>query len=166
MQTIRKFVDKIIELICITFVGAMTALVTWQVVTRYFFKNPSVITEQLSKYMFVWLVLLASSYVFGKREHMSIVFIKEKFTGSTGLVVDIIIELIIIAFALGILVLGGYKNVLLTMTQQDSVLPIKIGVLYGMLPVCGVLTTFYSLCNIIDIAKGFFKKEALKSKTT
>ncbi|MFZ5967712.1 MAG: TRAP transporter small permease [Bacillota bacterium] len=164
MHTLRKFVDKVIELICIAFVGIMTALVTWQVITRYFFKEPSAITEQLSKYMFVWLVLLAAAYVFGKREHMSIVFIKEKFTGRAGLMIDIVIELIVMAFAFGILVFGGYKNTLLTMTQQDSVLPVTIGVIYGMLPVCGALTTFYSVCNIIDIAKGFSKKEAPKAE--
>lgn len=164
LQAIRQLVDKVIELICIAFVGIMTVLVTWQVITRYFFQSPSAITEQLSKYMFVWLVLLASAYVFGKREHMSIEFIREKFTGNTGLAINILIELIVMVFAFGILVYGGYKNTLLTMAQQDSALPITIGVIYAMLPICGVLTTFYSVCNIINIAGGFSKKEAPRAE--
>ncbi|MBB6214390.1 TRAP-type C4-dicarboxylate transport system permease small subunit [Anaerosolibacter carboniphilus] len=164
MEAIRKIVDKVLEFICIAFVGIMTGLVSWQVITRYFFKAPSAISEQLSKYMFIWLVLLASAYVFGKREHMSILFIKEKFTGSISMVVDMIIELIVMAFALGILVFGGYKNVLLTMAQQDSALPITIGVIYAMLPICGVLITFYSLCNIVSIAKGFSDREVPKAE--
>lgn len=159
MQMIRNFVDKTIEFICIAFVGLMTVLVTWQVFTRYALKSPSAITEQLSKYMFVWLVLLGSAYVFGKREHMSMEFIREKFTGRMRISIEIIIELIVMAFALGILVYGGYKNTLLTMTQQDSALPIKIGLVYAMLPVSGVITAFYSLCNIINFSKDFSKKE-------
>jgi TRAP-type C4-dicarboxylate transport system permease small subunit len=158
---IRNLVDKAIEFICISFVGLMTILVTWQVFTRYALKSPSAITEQLSKYMFVWLVLLGSAYVFGKREHMSMEFIREKFTGRVRISVEIIIELIVMAFALGILVYGGYKNTLLTMTQQDSALPIKIGLVYAMLPVSGVITAFYSLCNIINFSKDFTKKEVL-----
>lgn len=164
MQTIRKFVDKVIEFICIAFVGIMTILVTWQVITRYFFKQPSAITEQLSKYMFVWLVLLGSAYVFGKREHMSMVFIKEKFTGRAAVTVDIIVELIVVIFALGVLVIGGYKNTMLTMGQSDSALPITIGMIYIMLPISGVLTMFYGICNIFKIAKGFSKQEAIEEK--
>jgi len=164
MQTIRKLVDKVIESICIAFMGIMTILVTWQVITRYFLENPSVISEQLSKYLFIWLVLLATAYVFGKKEHMSIVFIKEKFTGRAGLVLDSIIELIVMVFAMGILVFGGYKNTILTLVQQDSALPIKIGFVYAMLPICGVLIVFYCLCNVIDIAKDFSKKEVQKAE--
>lgn len=162
METIRKYVDKFIEFICIAFVGIMTVLVTWQVITRYFFKQPSAITEQTSKYMFVWLVLLGAAYVFGKREHMSMVFIKEKFTGRAAVTVDIVVELIVIGFALGILVIGGYKNTLLTMSQSDSALPITIGMIYIMLPISGLLTVFYGICNIFKIAKGSSKEEALK----
>lgn len=162
MQTIRKLVDKVIEYICISFVAVMTILVTWQVITRYFLKNPSTITEQLSKYMFVWLVLLASAYVFGKREHMNVVFIKEKFSGKTRFAIEIISEMIILIFAVGVLVIGGYKNTLLTMTQKDSALPITIGCVYIMLPVCGVLTTFYSVCNIVDIVKVYYKNKIEK----
>jgi TRAP-type transport system small permease protein len=164
MQTIRKFVDKVIEFICISFVAIMTVLVTWQVITRYFFKNPSTVTEQLSKYMFVWLVLLAAAYVFGKREHMSMVFIKEKFTGRAAVTVDIIVELIVMGFAIGVLVIGGYRNTLMTMTQSDSALPIKIGMIYSMLPISGALTAFYSLCNIFEITRGFAKKKAPKAE--
>lgn len=164
METLRKYVDKVIEFICITFVAIMTILVTWQVITRYFFKSPSAVTEQLSKYMFVWLVLLGTAYVFGKREHMSMVFVKEKFTGRAAVSVDIIVELIVIVFALGILVIGGYKNTLLTMTQSDSALPITIGMIYVMLPISGLLTMFYGICNILNIVKGASEEKALKTK--
>ena len=164
METLRKYVDKIIEYICIAFIGIMTLLVTWQVITRYVFKSPSAITEQTSKYMFVWLVLLGTAYVFGKREHMSMVFIQEKFTGRTAVIVNIIIELIVIAFAYGVLVMGGYKNTLLTMSQSDSALPITIGMIYVMLPISGLLTVFYGICNIFKIAKSASKEKALKAE--
>lgn len=45
-----------------------TILVTFQVVVRYF-NSPNAYTESLSKYMFVWMVMYGSAYVFGLREH-------------------------------------------------------------------------------------------------
>lgn len=164
MQTIRKYTDKVIEYICISFIAIMTTLVTWQVITRYFLKSPNAYTEQICKYMFIWLVLLASAYVFGKKEHMSIVFLREKFTGSAAVKVNIIIELIVIIFAIGVLVIGGFNNTLLTMSQSDSVLPITIGMIYVMLPISGLLTVMYSICNIMDILNGKLEKEDIKSE--
>ncbi|MBU3113948.1 TRAP transporter small permease [Clostridium lacusfryxellense] len=164
MQTIRKYTDKVIEYICISFIAIMTTLVTWQVITRYFFKSPNAYTEQICKYMFIWLVLLASAYVFGKKEHMSIVFLREKFTGRAAVKVNIIIELIVIIFAIGVLVVGGFNNTLLTMGQSDSVLPITIGMIYMMLPISGLLTVMYSICNIMDILNGKLEEEDIKSE--
>ena len=164
MQTIRKYTDKVIEYICISFIAIMTALVTWQVITRYFFKSPNAYTEQICKYMFIWLVLLASAYVFGKKEHMSIVFIREKFTGRTAVKVNIMVEVIVIVFALSVLVIGGFNNTLLTMGQHDSVLPITISMIYVMLPISGLLTVMYSICNIMDILNGNLEKEDIKSE--
>ncbi|KEI03164.1 hypothetical protein ADU90_04010 [Clostridium botulinum] len=166
MKSIRKVIDKFIEWICIFFIGTMTILVTWQVITRYFFKKPSAISEQLSKYMFVWLVLLASAYVFGKREHMAIVFLKEKFSGIQRCIIEVICEIVIFIFAGSILFYGGFKNTLLTLTQRDSALPITIGCIYIMIPICGFIIMFYSICNICDVIKTFSKcdKKSINKK--
>ena len=63
MENIKNILNKIIEIFCIAIMGIMTILVTWQVITRYFFNNPSVVTEQTSQYLFVWLVMYGSAYV-------------------------------------------------------------------------------------------------------
>jgi TRAP-type C4-dicarboxylate transport system permease small subunit len=51
MENIKNILNKIIEIFCIAIMGIMTILVTWQVITRYFFNNPSVVTEQTSQYL-------------------------------------------------------------------------------------------------------------------
>ena len=58
MNNIKHLIDKIVEIICIILLSAMTLLVTYQVIVRYFFNAPSTFSEVLSKYLFVWLVML------------------------------------------------------------------------------------------------------------
>ena len=65
IETLKSWVDKIISSACILIVGAMTILVTYQVVARYLFNSPSAVSEVLSRYLFIWLVLFGSAYVFG-----------------------------------------------------------------------------------------------------
>lgn len=151
MNELRKFLDKIIEFFCIVLMSFMTILVTWQVITRYIFNNPSAVTEQLCQYLFIWLVLFGSAYIFGRREHMQINFIKEKLPKKLGAVCDILQETIILIFTFGVLVIGGYLSVIKQMVQFDAALQIPIGVVYSAIPISGVFVLFYSFLNIKKI---------------
>ncbi|MEG0068605.1 MAG: TRAP transporter small permease [Cetobacterium sp.] len=153
MDTIKNILNKIIELFCIGIMGIMTLLVSWQVFTRYFFNKPSAITEQLSQYLFVWLVLYGAAYVFGKREHMKISFIRDRVPNKIGILFDFIQEIIIAFFALSIMVYGGFLSTMRQMVQMDASLQIPIGVVYSAIPISGVFIIFYSLYNLINISK-------------
>ena len=77
MESAKRILDRIIEWVCVVLLAVMTILVTFQVVVRYFFNSPNAYTESLSKYMFVWMVMYGSAYVFGLREHMNIGFVRD-----------------------------------------------------------------------------------------
>ena len=151
METLRNSLNKIIEIFCIVLMTFMTILVTWQVITRYVFNNPSAVTEQLCQYLFIWLVLFGSAYIFGKREHMQITFIKEKLPNKLGKICDLLQEIIIFIFTLGVLVIGGYLSVVKQMVQFDAALQIPIGIVYAAIPLSGVFILFYSIYNIKKI---------------
>ena len=158
MNKIRYFVDKLTEALACVILALMTILVTWQVFTRFVLKNPSTITEALAKYLFVWLVLVTAAYVIGKREHMALEFFISRFSLKTRLVCGIISEIVIFVFVSIVLVYGGGYIALHAMNQMDSALPVPVGIVYLALPVAGVLSAFYSLCNIIDLSKKFNNK--------
>lgn len=155
MKGLRNVVDKITEILASAILALMTILVTWQVITRFVLKSPSTVTEALAKYLFIWLVLVTAAYVVGKREHMSLGFFVGRFSTKTRAVLGIITEMIIFAFVAIVLVYGGGYIALHAMNQMDSALPVPVGVIYLALPVGGVLSAFYSLCNIIEAITNF-----------
>ncbi len=150
MKVVRKVIDRITEIIACLILAIMTILVTWQVITRFVLKSPSTVTEALAKYLFIWLVLVTAAYVVGKREHMSLGFFVGKFSNKTRAILGIITEFVIFAFVVIVLVYGGGYISYHAMNQMDSALPVPVGVIYLALPVGGVLSAFYSLCNIVD----------------
>lgn len=154
MEKIKNCLDKIIELFCIVIMGVMTVLVTWQVITRYVFNNPSIFTEQTSQYLFVWLVMYGSAYVFGKREHMQISFVRDLTSGTLRKVIDIFQEIIITIFVLMVMIYGGYFSALRQMGQVDAALQIPMGVIYSAIPISGVFVIFYAIHNVKVIACG------------
>lgn len=153
METLRKRLDKVLEFICCTLLALMTILVTWQVVSRYVLNNPSTVTEELVLFSFVWMGLLGGAYLFGKNEHMAMTFLFDKLSEKNQIKVRIFFELVIMAFAVFILVFGGWNMSKLSMGQLSSSLQIPMGYIYLALPLSGIATMIYNALNISDIIK-------------
>lgn len=153
----------ITQTISICIFGFLVILVTYQVVIRYVFSNPSAWSEQLARYLFVWLVLIASSYIFGRREHMNIGFFIGKFPSNVKTIMEILSEVLICIFMIFVMIYGGYNAVVVSMPKMDTSLPISIGIINSVLVISGVLTLFYSICNIIDLIDKY-KKDNNKLK--
>ncbi|WP_353613579.1 TRAP transporter small permease [Mangrovibacter phragmitis] len=149
LETFKKYLDTFVAWVCIGIVGMMTVLITWQVITRYLFNSPSAVSEILSRYLFIWLILFGSAYVFGLREHMAISFIKEKFSPRVKIITDMFTELAIAVFTFTVMIIGGWYTVLRQMWQLDSALQIPMGYIYSAIPLSGGLIVFYFLYNEI-----------------
>lgn len=150
MKEIRKIVDMVIEWLCCGILILMVALVAWQVFTRYVLGNPSVTSESVARYMFVWLIFLALAYVFGRRGHMAINFVIDKLKPENRLKLDTLNQVIQIVFSAGILVYGGLVFTVSQMVQLDAVLQIPMGFIYMVIPISGCLVIFYTVCNILE----------------
>lgn len=149
----RKLLDKCLEMVNIVLLSAMTLLVTWQVITRYLFNSPSTYSEILAKYMFIWLVFLGAAYVFGKKEHMNIAFIKEKFGEVSQLKLNILIEAIIMLFSISVLLIGGTDMMTHGFAQAGATLGVTMGSIYSVIPLSGLIIVTYNVLNILDDLK-------------
>lgn len=152
VDTLKHWVDKLLSWICIAIVASMTLLVTYQVVVRYLFNSPSAVSEVLSRYLFIWLILFGSAYVFGLKEHMAISFVKQKFAEKTQIVLEMLIEMVTVVFAISIMIIGGYNSSVRQMWQMDSALQIPMGVIYAAIPISGALMVFYFLYNEMHLS--------------
>lgn len=153
---IKGWLDKVVSWLCITLVASMTVLTTYQVVSRYLFNSPSAVSEVLSRYLFIWLVLIGSAYVFGLREHMAISFMRDRLPHRVRLVLEMVGELAITLFALLVLTIGGYTGMMRQMGQLDSALQIPVGVIYTAIPFSGVMILFYCLYNQFALGRQLF----------
>ncbi len=148
MKNLKNGLDRFLAFVCVVDFIIMVLLTVYQVVVRYVFKSPSSVSEVLTRYCFVWLILLSATYVFGQRDHICITFLKDKLNGSAKKMLNIIIEIVTIVFSVLILVYGGSVITTMNMLQYDSILKIPTGTIYSIIPVCGVLIIFYSIYNL------------------
>lgn len=153
MTEIRNFLNKIILGICVILFMFMTCVGTYQILVRYIFKSPSTISEELISYSFAWMSMFAASYIFGKRDHMRMVFFIERFNKDIQIKIGILTEIVVLLFAIEVLISGGAYITTLSITQTTPALGISMGYIYMVLPVCGIITAIYSILNIFDLMK-------------
>lgn len=158
MSLIRKWMNRFAEILSIGSMGFLVCLVTWQVITRFVLNNPSTITEQLARYVFVWVVLINAAYVFGKREHMNISYLKSKMSPRMALVCGIITEVCTLLFMLTVLLGGGIMAVKIGLSQMDPALPLPTGVFYLAMPLCGVMGSIYTVLNLWEMIADYRKE--------
>jgi len=154
MEALKKRVDHLLGWTCIVFMAAMTILVTYQVVIRYIFNSPSAVSEVLCRYLFIWMVLLGSAYVFGLRDHMNITFVCNLMPPKIRLVFAVLGEFIITGFAIFVMVYGGGMGANTAMGQADSATHLPMGIFYCAIPLSGLLILFYFFCNMRTLLKG------------
>lgn len=160
LHTIRKGINLVLSFASALIFAAMVIIGTYQIVTRFVFNSPSTVSEELLTYSFTWMALLATAYVFGKRDHMRMGFLADKFSDKAQKALSIAAEVLIMLLAGAVMVYGGITIVQLTMTQSTASLGIPMGVVYIILPVSGILIVFYSILNIVDLVTGQAKEPA------
>lgn len=159
MEKIRSIMDKVLAAICALLLAFMTVLATYQVITRYVFKAPSTMSEDMLSYSFVWVSLLGAALVFGQKDHMRLSLLSDKFKGSAGLVLSIFTELLIIAIAVIVFLVGGIDFVGVGALQTSPTLNITMDFVYAILPLSGILIIIYNLLNIIQSIQKFNDRE-------
>ncbi len=154
LHKIRKGIDTVLSAVCVFLFAVMVIVGTYQIVTRFVFNSPSTVSEELLTYTFAWMAVLASAYVFGKRDHMKMSFVVDKLPEGKRRVLDIIIEVLIVVFAAAVLIYGGFTIMNLTMTQKTASLGVSQGIVYAVMPLSGILIAIYGVLNIADMCTG------------
>ncbi len=155
MQKIKEIIDVILKWILVVIMGAMVINVLWQVFTRFVLQDPSSFTEELARYMLVWIGILGASYVAGQKMHLAIDLLSTKLSAKSKIYLELFIESSVLLFSLTVMVIGGVRLVYVTLTldQISAALQIQLGYVYLVLPISGVLIIFYSLYYIAKSIK-------------
>ena len=134
---------------------AMVACVTWQVASRYLFNAPSVITDEIGRFLLMWFALLAAAYVLGQRRHLAISLFGQLPPGGARRALSVGLTLIIAAFVVAVMIYGGSRLMLDTLAsgQVTPTLRLPMGAVYAAAPISGVLMLVYCL-DILRTALG------------
>ncbi|MCW9706567.1 TRAP transporter small permease [Fodinibius salsisoli] len=148
-KNINKFVGSFLSLL----MGIMLVCVLWQVFTRYVMGEASTFTEELARFLLIWIGMLGAAYISGENGHLAIDLLPRKLEGENKRKLQIGINLIIILFVIVALIIGGGQLVYISyiLNQTSAALQIPLAYVYLILPVSGLLICYYKVLDFIQL---------------
>ena len=151
-MTLRKKIDRILGIVLIVIMSIMVINVLWQVFTRYVMTTPSSFTDELARYLMIWIGVLGAAYVSGKNMHVAIDILPSKLSKTNQIKLAKFVDFIIISFVFLAMVVGGIRLVYLTyiLEQHSPALQIPLALVYLVLPLSGLLIIYYKTADLLN----------------
>jgi len=155
LKQIRKATDvlvKVIEHILWVLLTAAVICVVLQVFSRYVLGNSFTWTEQMARYMFIWMVMLGVPVAYHRKIFLNFDMIQNALPEKTRYVLDIVIKVVTMLFSCYYFV-ASLQLVIQTMGRTASGVKVPFWALYGAQPIFCILLFIVMgalLCETIE----------------
>jgi len=149
----RNTIDKLLGTLLVCILSIMVINVIWQVFTRFVVGVPSSFTDELARYLMIWLGILGAAYVSGKNMHVAIDVLQSKANEKNQRRLKRLVFIFIISFAFFALVIGGIRLVYITyvLNQRSPALQMPLSLVYSCIPISGLLIIYYKTLDLLNI---------------
>ena len=130
------------------FVG-MTVTVIVQVFFRFVLQSPLRWTEELARYMMIWLVLLASAIAMRNRAHLQVDILTAGLPKKAKFAFNIFVDILTTAF-LVIVTYYGFHVVLTTTAQTSPAMQLPMALIYAAFPTGGLMMIIEQLVVLVN----------------
>lgn len=135
--------------------SVMLVVIFAQVISRYVFNWTPEWSEELARYLFVWVTFIGSALIMGESGHLAVQFVPNHFKGTAaGKALEVLINLCGYVFIL-ILFFQGAKMTRVMTFQISPGMEIPMSWVYAVIPLSSALMLLYLVKDTVRIVKGF-----------
>lgn len=145
-------IDRTIDGFAVVAFTGMFGCVIAQVFFRYFLDDPLVWSDELARYLFVWVSFLGWIIAARRRSHLSIDMAATRMGPRGKAVLRAFGALAAIAFA-AILAWYGWRIAVRNLDVETTTLFFSQGVVYAIVPVAAVAVALYALADLRGAAR-------------
>lgn len=149
---IEQIIVKIEEASIISLLAALVFLQLTQVLFRYFLNNPLHWVDELSRYLFIWMIMIGAGYAAYKATHFNIEFFRGAMPLPLQRLFEVFSKATIGAFAL-IVIIYGSRLLVTVSNQMTAALRIPFSIPYGAVPAGSILVLFHVLLTFVPFEK-------------
>lgn len=158
MKSLAQNVGKLLEALCVLILGLMSCLVFLNVVLRYGFNSSISVTEEVSRYMFVWLTFLGAVLAFSENQHVNVTILTSKLSQVKRKVLYVITDIAML-FCCYLIVSGSWTQFMLNKANLAPISGIPTGVTFLASTIAGALIGILLIARIIGTSNALIKGE-------
>ncbi len=164
-KSARKGFIRSLEVLLMVMVAVLTLTVLWGVFTRFCLGHQAEYTDELARVLLVWVSMVGGALAFGEKAHLGVDYLVTKLHPEARKTLSIIVQLVVMALAVIVFVIGGWGLAMGQMGQQLPALPISRGMVYIAMPLGGVFILLFAFENMIEIIKTPAEKLGAQTKS-
>lgn len=151
----QKKLNIFLEWAVVCLLVIMLLSVLWGVLTRYIFADQSPWTDELARFMLIWVSIIGAAYISGKNAHIAIDLLPASVSEKRKLQLEIFKESIIAIFVTVVFMVGGLRYVYISfrLGQTSAALEIPMGYVYLVMPIAGIIIIYFKILGIVNSQK-------------
>jgi TRAP-type C4-dicarboxylate transport system permease small subunit len=152
MDLLKRVCDKLLEWVAMAMFLLLIFATLFQVLSRYIFPVPISFTEEVGRFLFIWVSFLGAAIVMNRDQHIRLDLFQGRVSRRTYDALRIAVYALIVFFSVGVLLTS--RDLLAVASRQTAAVSrISMGVVYTVLPLSALLTMGYALIHLIQAAK-------------
>ncbi len=146
-----RLLEKGLHAALVALMVAMVASVVWQVLSRYLFVVPAAWTEELARFLLIWIGMLGAAFAYRHGSHLGIDLLADKLEDSGRRRLHVAVHIICLIFAASVLVVGGSSLMSMTweLKQYSAAMGLPIAWVYSVIPASGVLICLFAVDSAV-----------------
>lgn len=138
MRAFAQFIGKTLEFLCVAILALISILVFLNVVLRYGFNSSISVTEEVSRYMFVWLTFLGAVLAFNDDQHVSVTILTGKLSPLSRALLHLVTDAVML-FCCYLIVVGSWVQFQLNLNNLAPISGLPQGITYFASVIAGTL---------------------------
>jgi TRAP-type C4-dicarboxylate transport system permease small subunit len=120
---------RALEAVCALLMAAMVFLVFGNVVLRYFFSTGLLLSEELSRWMFVWMVFMGAVVVMRERGHMGTDMVVVRLPAWAQRLCLVVAQIVML-YITWLMLDGSWSQVVVNRETEAAVSGLSVGIFY------------------------------------
>ena len=162
MQRMTDYLFRPLEVAIVVLLAAMVLMVFGNVVLRYGFNTGIVISEEMSRYLFVWLTFIGAVVTFRENAHMGVETLVRQFP-RFGRLFCMVASNVVIFFCSAVFFWGTWMQAPINASMTAPVTGLSMIWVYGVGFFTGGAMAIIALIRIVRVLTGYVTDEEIAS---
>lgn len=142
-------ISKVLEVMVVIVLAIMSVLVIVNVAMRFLLDSGIVMSEELSRYLFVWVVFLGAIVAMHRNAHIHVFFIRDAMPAPVAKAIKIIVDLGML-YCCYLLTMGSLEVAEMNMMDRSPVAGVPMGLVFYAATVGAVGMAFMLIVRLIS----------------